>query len=58
MGRPRIYSGNVIGVKLPATLEIKIRGEAAKSGKSISQIVRASLERTHGGENEATDAKN
>jgi len=47
MGRPRVYSGTVIGVKLPGILEIKIRAEAQAKNKSISEIVRAKLERSY-----------
>jgi hypothetical protein len=57
MPRPKVFTGSTIGIKLPALLDIRVRGEAAKSGKSISEIVRSSLERTHGGEHEASANK-
>jgi hypothetical protein len=41
--RPKIYHGSTIGVKLPRDVDLCLRAEALKTGKSISELVRETL---------------
>lgn len=48
MGRPRVYSGRVIGVKLSGITEIKIRAAAQERGITLSDVIRETLEPVFG----------
>jgi hypothetical protein len=39
-GRPKTYGGTQVGIRLNAMLDLRIRSEAQRSGRSISQLVR------------------
>jgi hypothetical protein len=55
-GRPKTYAGTQIGVLLPGLVDIRIRSEAQKSGRTISELVRSTLVEKWG--NEAENSKN
>lgn len=42
-GRPKTFGGTQIGVRLPGLVDIRIRSEAERSGRTISEIVRQTL---------------
>ena len=44
MARPKKFHGGMIGLKLPAEINIRLRVEAKETGKTLSQIVREILE--------------
>jgi hypothetical protein len=47
-GRPKVYTGTQIGIKLPVEMDLKLRTEAQKTGKSISDLVRSTLQEKWG----------
>jgi predicted DNA-binding protein len=52
-GRPRQFAGERLSIRVPAIVAIRLNATAQQTGKTISQIVRESLENY-----EATDPKN
>jgi hypothetical protein len=42
-GRPKTYGGTQVGIRLNAMLDLRIRSEAQRSGRTISQLVRDTL---------------
>ena len=53
-GRPKTYAVKQIGVKLPGLVDIRIRSEALKSGRTISELVRDTLVEKWGNGKDAT----
>jgi hypothetical protein len=47
-GKPKVYAGSAVGVRLPGLMEIKIRVAAQEKGVTVSDIIRESLERDFG----------
>lgn len=40
MGRPKIFHGSNVGLKLPRDIDVRLRAEALKTGKSLSDLIR------------------
>jgi hypothetical protein len=47
-GRPRIYGKNVIAVRLPMVVELRLRAAAEERGVPVALLIREALEPLYG----------
>ncbi|MGD0971255.1 MAG: ribbon-helix-helix protein, CopG family [Desulfobaccales bacterium] len=48
MGRPKIFHGSNVGVKLPKDVDTRLRAAALETGRTLSDLIRETLAQTWG----------
>jgi len=58
MGRPKIFHGGNVGVRLPRDIDLRLRAASLETGRSLSDLIRETLARTWGKMQKAQELKN
>lgn len=43
MGRPKMFHGSNVGLRLPKDMDLRLRAAAIETGKSLSDLIRETL---------------